>query len=183
MAKSYQARPEGSLDPMLRMPLKGAQEGLVLTITSQDCIVHWPGSIPENSGTQLVGTMTTTILPYQEGDSICDLEASTKVISNSDSVETNANNRTVHAREVLMVRRPQSPLVPPEAPDVRSSDESESNISPFAQGYDGETENQKQARERKNKLKQGRQHRARQRKEAWIRYESELAEYDRRKSQ
>ena len=55
---------------------------------------------------------------------------------------------------------------PPEAPDVRSSDESESNISPFAQGYDGETENQKQARERKNKLKQGRQHRARQRREA-----------------
>ena len=40
MAKSYQARPEGSLDPVLRMPLKGAQEGLVLTITSQDCIVH-----------------------------------------------------------------------------------------------------------------------------------------------
>ena len=80
-----------------------------------------------------------------------------------------------------MVRRPRSPLVPPEAPDVRSSDESESNISPFAQGYDGETENQKQARERKNKLKQGRQHRARQRKEAWIRYESDLSEYNRRK--
>ena len=98
-------------------------------------------------------------------------------------METNANNRTVHAREVLMVRHPRSPLVPPEAPDVRSSDESESNISPFAQGYDGETENQKQARERKNKLKQGHQHRARQRKKAWIRYESELAEYDRRKSQ
>ena len=72
---------------------------------------------------------------------------------------------------------------PPEAPDVRSSDESESNISPFTLGHDGETENQKQARERKNKLKQGRQHRARQRREAWIRYESELAEYDRRKSQ
>ena len=32
-------------------------------------------------------------------------------------------------------------------------------------------------------MKQGRQHRARQRREAWIRYESELAEYDRRKSQ
>ena len=87
------------------MPLKGVQEGLRLTITSQDCIVHWPGSILEDSGTRLVGTTTTTILPYQEGDSIYDLEASTKVISNSDSVETNANNRTVHAREVLMVRR------------------------------------------------------------------------------
>ena len=71
---------------------------------------------------------------------------------------------------------------PPEALDIRSSDESESNISPFAQGYDGEIENQKQARERKNKLKQGRQRRARQRKEAWIRYESDLAEYNRRKS-
>ena len=55
---------------------------------------------------------------------------------------------------------------PPEAPDIRSSDESESNISPFAQGYDGETESQRQARERRNKLKQGRQRRARQRKEA-----------------
>ena len=80
-----------------------------------------------------------------------------------------------------MIRRPRSPLVPPEAPDVRSSDESESNISPFTQGHDGETESQRQARERKNKLKQGRQRRARQRKEAWIRYESNLAEYNRRK--
>ena len=153
MAKSYQARLEGSLDLVLRMPLKGAQQGLVLTITSQDCIIHWPGSIPEDSSTRLVSTTTTAILPYQEGDSICDLEASTKVISNSDSVETNTNNRIVHAWEVLMVCHPRSPLVPPEAPDVRSSDESESNISPFVLGYDGETETQKQARERKNKSK------------------------------
>ena len=116
---------------MLRMPLEGAQEGLILTTTSQDCIVHWLGSVPEDSGTRLVDTMTTTILPYQEGDSICDLEASNKVISNSDSVEINADSRTIHAREVFMVCRPRSPLVPPEAPDVRSSDESKSNISPF----------------------------------------------------
>ena len=97
MATSYQTRPGGFLDPVLRMPLKGAQEGLVLTITSQDYIVHWPGSVPEDSGTQLVGTTTTTILPYQEGDSICDLKASTKVINYSDSVETNADSRTIHA--------------------------------------------------------------------------------------
>ena len=32
-------------------------------------------------------------------------------------------------------------------------------------------------------MKQGRQRRARQRKEAWIKYESDLAEYDRRKSE
>ena len=78
------------------MPLKGAQEGLVLTITSQDCIVHWPDSVPEDSGTRLVVTTTTAIPPYQ-GDSIYDLEASTKVINNSDSVETNADDRTIHA--------------------------------------------------------------------------------------
>ena len=113
------------------MPLEGAQEGLILTITSQDCIVHWPGSVPEDSSTQLVGTTTTTILPYQEGDSICNLEASTKVINYSDSVETDADSGAIHAREVFMVRRPRSPLVPLEAPDVRSLDESESNISPF----------------------------------------------------
>ena len=113
MATSNQARSGGFLDPVLRMPLKGAQEGLVLTITSQDCIVHWPGSVPEDSSTRLDDTTTTTILPYQEGDSICDLEASTKVMNNSDSVETDADNRTIHAREVFMVRRPRSPLVPP----------------------------------------------------------------------
>ena len=183
MAKSYQARLEGSLDPVLRKPLKGAQEGLVLTITSQDCIVHWPGSVPEDSGTRLVDTMTTTILPYQEGDSIYDLEASTKVINDYDSVETDTDNRTIHAREVFMVRHARSPLVPLEAPNIKSSDESKSNISPFIQGHDGETENQKQARERRNKLKQGRQRRARQRKEAWIKYESDLAEYNRKKSE
>ena len=118
MATSYQTRPEGSIDPVLRMPLKGALEGLVLTITSQDC-------------TQLVNNTTIAILPYQEGDSICDLRASTKVINYSDSVETDADSGAIHAREVFMVRCPRSPLVPLEAPDIRSSDESKSNISPL----------------------------------------------------
>ena len=130
-ATSYRAQLERSLNLVLRIPLIGAQKGLVLTITSQDCIIHWPGSVPKDSSTRLVDTTTTTALPYQEGDSICDLEASTEVINNSDSTETNADDRTTHAREVFMIRHPQSPLVPPEAPDIRSSDESESNISPF----------------------------------------------------
>jgi hypothetical protein len=30
-----------------RVPLVGAQEGLVLTITPQDCLVHWLGSVSE----------------------------------------------------------------------------------------------------------------------------------------
>jgi len=145
---------------MLRMPLKGAQEGLVLTITSQDCIIHWPDTVPEDDDAQLVDDTTTAILPYQEGDSIYDFETCTEVINSSASTKINDDDRTTHAREVLMIRRPRSPLIPPEALDIRSSNESESNISPFIQGYDGETESQRQARERKNKLKQGRQRRA-----------------------
>ena len=82
---------------MFKIPLKGAQEGLVLSITSQDCIVHWTGSVLEDSGTRLVSTTTTAILPYQEGDSICDLEASTEIINDYDSMENNANDRAIHA--------------------------------------------------------------------------------------
>jgi hypothetical protein len=78
-----------------------------------------------------------------------------------------------------MIRRP--PLIPPKAPDVRSSDKSETNISPNALEYDGETESQKRAKERKNKLKEGRRCHAKQHKEAWTRYESDLTEYDRKK--
>ena len=106
MAISYQTWPEGSTYLVLRMPLKGAQEGLVLTITSQDCIVHWLGSVPEDDGTQLVDDMTTATLPYQEGDSIYDLETSTEVINSSGSMEINDDDRTTHAREVLMIHHP-----------------------------------------------------------------------------
>jgi hypothetical protein len=77
-----------------RVPLTRAQEGLVLTITSQDYIVHWPGSIPEDDNTRLVGT--TTVRPFQEGDSIYDVEASTEVLNNSVSMETGINNRMLH---------------------------------------------------------------------------------------
>jgi hypothetical protein len=73
--------------------------------------------------------------------------------------------------------------MPPTAPDVRSLDESESNISPNAPEYDGKFEDQKRARERRNKLKEGRRRRARQQKEAWDMYEAELAEYNKRKSE
>jgi hypothetical protein len=103
VATSYQALLQGSASPMRRVPLTGAQEGLILTITSQDYIVHWLGSIPEDNYTWAVGT--TMVLPYQEGDSICNTEASTEVLSNSDSIETSINE-TLHTQEVFMVRRP-----------------------------------------------------------------------------
>jgi phosphoglycolate phosphatase-like HAD superfamily hydrolase len=73
--------------------------------------------------------------------------------------------------------------MPPTAPNVRSSDESESNILPNAPEYDGESEGQRRARERRNKLKEGRRRRARQQKEAQDAYKIELAEYHKRKSE
>jgi hypothetical protein len=82
-----------------------------------------------------------------------------------------------------MVHRPWSPLNPLEQPDVRSLDEFKSNISPDAQGDDSKAKSQRQVRERKNKMKQGCQRRAKQRKEAWARYESNLAEYNKRRSE
>jgi hypothetical protein len=69
--------------------------------------------------------------------------------------------------------------MPPTTPDVRSSDESKSNISPNAPEYNDESEDQKRARERRNKLKEGHRRRARQRKEACDTYKAELAEYKR----
>jgi hypothetical protein len=71
----------------------------------------------------------------------------------------------------------------PTTPDVRSLDESESNISPNAPEYDGESEGQRWARERRNKLKEAHRRCARQRKEAQDAYKIELAEYHNRKSE
>jgi hypothetical protein len=119
-----------SAGPIQRIPLTGAQKGLVLTVTSQYYIVHWPGFISEDGNTGLVDA--TIVLPYQEGDSIRDAEVSTEILNNSDSTKAGMNDGAIRTREVFMVHCSRSPLIPPEQPDVRSSDKSESNISPDA---------------------------------------------------
>jgi hypothetical protein len=125
----------------------------VLVVTSQDYIIHWLGSISKDGNTGLIDA--TIVLPYQEGDSIRDAEASTEILNNSNSTEIGTNDGAIHTREVFMVRHSRSPLIPPEQPNIRSSDESKSNISSDARGDDSEAESQRQVRERKNKLKQG----------------------------
>ena len=86
MAKSNQALLQEETRPVRRVPLTGAQEGLVLTITPRDYIVHWPGLNSENNDTLPIGTIT--VLPYQEGSTICDTEVSTKILSKSDNACT-----------------------------------------------------------------------------------------------
>jgi hypothetical protein len=65
-----------------RLRLTRAQEGLILTITSQDCLVHWPGTFSQSSDTRLVDKVVT--LSYQEGSTFCDADALTEAISDSN---------------------------------------------------------------------------------------------------
>jgi hypothetical protein len=120
-----------------KLQLTGAQEGLMLTVTPEECLVHWPGIYPLNNNVQLVEEAIT--LPYQKGSTLRDANTLTKVLSSKASL--------VPDREVFMIRRPL--LIPPTAPDVRSLDESELNISPNVPKYDGDSEGQRRAREKR----------------------------------
>jgi hypothetical protein len=64
-----------------------------------------------------------------------DTDASTEIINNSNGTVTDEG--AMHVREVFMIWIP--PLILPKALDIRLSDESESNISPNAPKYNGET--------------------------------------------
>lgn len=156
---TFQDQLWNQVGPMRRISLIGAQEGLVLTITPQDCLVHWPGSTPKRRHSQL--TSLAWVLPYQEGGPICE-EVPTKIVDNIGMAKSDADRDINASRVVFMVRRPRSPLIRPEAPDVRSSDESESNMSPDNLGDTDEAESQRQAMMKRNKLKEGHKNRARQ---------------------
>jgi hypothetical protein len=60
----------------------------------------------------------------------------------------------------------------PNPPDIQEGEETESNISPDALALNKETDEQRIARERKNKARQVRSNRARHRNEEWERYEA-----------
>jgi hypothetical protein len=136
MAKTYQDLLKNTAGRVRRLHHPGAQEGLILTITSKDCLIHWPGTCPLNGNAWLVEEDIT--LPYQEGSALHNANAPTKVINNY----SNAN--LVTGWESFMIRQPL--LIQPMAPNVRSSDESESNISPNPLEYDGKSEGQRRAR-------------------------------------
>jgi hypothetical protein len=80
--------------------LTEAQEGLILTMTSQDYLVYWPGSISRSNNARLVNE--TVVLPYQEGSTLYDTDTSTEIISNSNG--TIIDTEETHAREVFMIR-------------------------------------------------------------------------------
>jgi hypothetical protein len=134
MTKLCQILLQEAAESVRGVPLTGAQEGLVLTMAPQDYLIQWTSSVSGSGAIWLVDE--ATILPYQEGSTLYDTGASIEIISNSNGTIIDAE--AAHAQEVFMIRR--SPLIPPKAPDIRSSDESESNVSPNAPEYDGDAE-------------------------------------------
>jgi hypothetical protein len=151
MAKTYQNSLRGLTRRIQKLHLIGAQEGLMLTVTLEDCLVYWPSTYPLNSNVQLIEEAIT--LPYQKGSTLRDANTTTKILSDYSKASM------VPGQEAFMIRRPLP--MPPTMPDVRSSDESEANISPNVPEYDGESEGQQRTREKKNRLKEGRRRRAR----------------------
>jgi len=152
------------------IPLLGAQQGLVLSITSEGCIVHWPGTKPLNDSSdpsRLVGMVE--LMPYQDGSTLpMEDTGSTEILTNTEMAESGTNSVLSHTREVFMLRQP--PQIPmPQAPDVQPDDETLSNISADTPAPANETDAQKTARERKNQQRQAHCNCAQHRKEEWHR--------------
>jgi hypothetical protein len=93
MAKSCQILLQEAAGSVQRVPLIGAQEGLILTIIPQDCLVHWPSSVSRGGDIRLVNV--AMILPYQEGSTLYDTDISIEIISNSNGIVIDAE--TTHA--------------------------------------------------------------------------------------
>jgi hypothetical protein len=165
VASNYQESLQDLVNPAQEIPLTGAQKGLMLSVTPQGYIIHWSSSMPDDTildSSRLVGMVQ--ILPYQDGDTIRDEDATTELLYSTSTAESGTNSRAMHTQEVFMVHA-RSPLIMPKAPDIRSLDETETNISPDALPPINETDEQKATREKKNKLCQGRWNHARHRKE------------------
>ena len=131
----YYQDQRGKAEQMMNFVLKGAQEGLIMTATPQDCVVHWPGSFLAER-TQLNSCYEELI--YQEGKSLDYL--STEVINSKEeepaSKREKYKRRTIHMAEVTEL------LTPLEISDIYLSDESEANITP-EEKIDGESEEHK----------------------------------------
>ena len=154
------------------IPLIGAQKGLVLSITPEEGIVHWSGARPSTSSidpSHLVSMVE--LLPYQDCSTLPadDDHGSMKVLDSAMTVESGNHSAPRHSREVFMAGHP--PKIPmPQAPNIQDGEETLSNIYPDTSTPIEETNEQKAARERKNRAQKACHNHAQNRKEEWERY-------------
>ena len=124
-----------------------------MSITPEGGIVHWPGARPSTSSldpSRLVGMVE--LLPYQDNSTLLanNDHSSTNIMNSAMTIESGTHSTTRHSREVFMADDPpQFPM--PQALDIQDEEETLSNISPDPPAPDGETDEQKVARERKNR--------------------------------
>ena len=107
-ASIYQHFTQDKMNSARKILLEGAQEGMIMTVTPQDCVVHWPGSFTSSKA------QTSTYieeLPYQEGKELGSSSETT-----DSSTKRRMKYRTRRARKrytVYMVEQLEQPLEPP----------------------------------------------------------------------
>ena len=109
------------------------------------------------------------LLPYQDGRTLLadnNDHGSTEILDITTTVESGTHSATRHSGEVFMAGQP--PQIPmPNPPDIQDGEEALSDISPDTTPPNGETNEQRMAREKKNKARQARRNRAQHCKEEW----------------
>ena len=138
------------------IPLTGAQRGFVLSITPEGGIVHWPGARPNTSligPSRLVGMVE--LLPYQDGRTLLannNDHSFIEILDSTTTAESITHSAMRHSKEVFMARQP--PQIPmPNPPDIQDGEETLFDISPDTAPPNGEMDEQKMARERKNRTR------------------------------
>jgi hypothetical protein len=76
-ASIYQHFTQDKMNSARKILLEGAQEGMIMTVTPQDYVVHWPGSF---TSSKAQSSTYTEELPYQEGK---ELGSSSETTDNS----------------------------------------------------------------------------------------------------
>ncbi|XP_066324220.1 uncharacterized protein [Miscanthus floridulus] len=175
-ASIYQHFTQDKMNSARKILLEGAEEGMIMIVTPQDCVVHWLGSFTSSKAQT---GMYIEELPYQEGK---ELGSSSETIDSSTKQRMKYHIRRAQKKyTIYMVEQLEQPLEPPQIPDIKSLDESEGNISPDEKSDINENDERRLARLKKNKMKAGRRNRAKQRKQIWNKYKAELMEYNRKK--
>jgi len=113
------------------------------------------------------------LLPYQDGRTLPadnNDHGSTEILDIATTTESGTHSATRHSREVFMAGKPPQILMPNPL-DIQEGEETLYNIFPDTLAPNGEIDEQKVARERKNKARQARHNRTLHRNEEWEWYE------------
>ena len=104
----YQHFTQDKMNSARKIFLEGAQEGMIMTVTSQDCVVHWLSSFTSSKAQT---STNVEELPYQEGK-----ELGSSLETTDSSTKQRMKYRTRRARKrytVYMVEQLEQPLEPP----------------------------------------------------------------------